>query len=73
MIVLGGGRVGKTSILQQFIIGQFNPESITTRAKSEYTKNLEVPNDYNEELQAINAANLNGSTACKLELWDTAG
>ena len=46
---------------------------MTTRVKSEYTKILDIPNDYNEELTAINNGNLNKTTQCKLELWDTAG
>ena len=50
VIILGGPRVGKTSILQHFIVGEFHEQQITTRAKCEYHKTLDVPADFNEDL-----------------------
>jgi GTPase SAR1 family protein len=51
VIILGGGRVGKSSILHRFVNQSFEGENITSRSKSEYVKVIHVANDYNEEVQ----------------------
>ena len=50
VIILGGGRVGKSSLLQRFCLGEFNEHNITTRAKASYPKTLEVNANFNEAL-----------------------
>ena len=50
VIVLGGGRVGKSSIIQRLILDTFEERHMSTRSRSEYEKTINVPLDYNEEL-----------------------
>ena len=79
IILLGAGRVGKSSLLEQFILGQYTESQITTRSKCEYKKIVDVPEDFVEE-EADNCAggdDINSmqveTRRVQLELWDTAG
>ena len=72
VIVLGGGRVGKSSILQRLMLNSFDPDQLTSRSKSEYNKTIEIPADYNEEIERL-YPNVKGDIPVKLEVWDTAG
>ena len=69
VIILGGGRVGKTSILQRFINETFDENEITSRSKSEYTKVMHIAKDYNDDISQV----INRDISVKLEIWDTAG
>ena len=72
VIVLGGGRVGKSSILQRLMLNSFDPDQLTSRSKSEYNKTIEIPADYNEDIEKL-YPNAKGDIPVKLEVWDTAG
>ena len=43
VIMLGGSRVGKSSVLLNFVTGKFDEESQSTKVKSEYSKIIDVP------------------------------
>ena len=50
IILLGAGRVGKSSLIEQFILNEYTEFSITTRSKCEYRKVVDVPEDFDEDL-----------------------
>ena len=57
LIVVGETKVGKTSIIDQYINNQFSEEYVTTMTQDKSTKEIELGNN----------------TKIKIEIWDTIG
>lgn len=57
VVLLGEGRVGKTSILLRYIRGEYNDRQVSTLQASYLDKKLSI----------------NSTTTVQLSVWDTAG
>ena len=72
IIIIGDTAVGKSKLLERYLINEYNPRRLSTHALTLYRKNVTLGNN-NTNKQQDNNDNTNDNKPIKVDFWDTAG
>jgi Rab-like protein 2 len=75
IIIIGDSAVGKSKLLERYLINDYNPRRLSTHALTLYRKNVTLGNNNNNNKnnKNNNSNNSNEEETIKVDFWDTAG
>jgi Rab-like protein 2 len=74
IIIIGDSAVGKSKLLERYLVNDYNPRRLSTHALTLYRKNVMLGNTIDEcNDNNSNINNNDGDKPIKVDFWDTAG
>ena len=72
IIIIGDTAVGKSKLLERYLINEYNPRRLSTHALTLYRKNVMLGSNSNEQHDDEDSTR-NDNKPIKVDFWDTAG
>eukprot|EP00970_Alexandrium_tamarense_P012901 scaffold3146_cov186-Alexandrium_tamarense.AAC.2 len=73
VIILGDSAVGKSKLVERYLIDDYNPRRLSTHALTLYRKNIALGDDAGDGDGNCGNSNDDNSNTVKVDFWDTAG